>query len=100
MRHHGADATVTHSVFAGTGGTTVIVWVNGPFGGGKSTLVEELRPRWPEALVFDPEMVGYVLREIVDVPTGDFQDLPCGGGRSRTWPSASSRSTGARFWSP
>lgn len=54
----------------------MIVWINGPFGGGKSTLVEELRPRWPEALVFDPEMVGYVLREIVDVPTGDFQDLP------------------------
>ncbi|SMF77415.1 AAA domain-containing protein [Streptomyces sp. Amel2xC10] len=53
----------------------VIVWVNGAFGSGKSTLVDELRPRWPEALVYDPEMVGYVLREIVDVPTGDFQDL-------------------------
>lgn len=26
-------------------------------------------------LVYDPEMVGYVLREIVEVPTGDFQDL-------------------------
>ncbi|WP_328744896.1 AAA family ATPase [Streptomyces sp. NBC_00285] len=54
----------------------MIVWVNGAFGSGKTTLVEELRPRWPEALVFDPEMVGYVLQEIVDVPTGDFQDLP------------------------
>ncbi|MFM9494008.1 AAA family ATPase [Streptomyces galilaeus] len=53
----------------------MIVWVNGAFGSGKSTLVEALRPRWPEALVFDPEMVGYVLREIVEVPTGDFQDL-------------------------
>ncbi|MFK4104777.1 TmrB-like protein [Streptomyces sp. NPDC019531] len=53
----------------------MIVWVNGAFGSGKTTLVEELRPRWPEALVFDPETVGYVLREIVDVPTGDFQDL-------------------------
>ena len=53
----------------------MIVWVNGAFGSGKSTLVDELRPRWPEALVFDPEMVGYVLREIVEVPTGDFQDL-------------------------
>ncbi|MFD9904039.1 AAA family ATPase [Streptomyces sp. NPDC059063] len=53
----------------------MIVWVNGAFGSGKSTLVEELRPRWPEALVYDPEMVGYVLREIVEVPTGDFQDL-------------------------
>lgn len=53
----------------------MIVWVNGAFGSGKTTLVEEVRGRWPEALVFDPEVVGYVLREIVDVPTGDFQDL-------------------------
>lgn len=53
----------------------MIVWVNGAFGSGKSTLVDELRPRWPEVLVYDPEMVGYVLREIVEVPTGDFQDL-------------------------
>ncbi|MGW0885543.1 AAA family ATPase [Streptomyces sp. NPDC002671] len=53
----------------------MIVWVNGAFGSGKSTLVDELRPRWPEALVYDPEMVGYVLREIVEMPTGDFQDL-------------------------
>jgi hypothetical protein len=53
----------------------LIVWVNGAFGSGKTTLVGELRPRWPEALVYDPEMVGFVLREIVEVPTGDFQDL-------------------------
>ena len=53
----------------------MIVWINGAFGSGKTTLVEELRPRLPESLVFDPEMVGYVLREIVEVPTGDFQDL-------------------------
>ena len=53
----------------------MIVWVNGAFGSGKSTLVDELRPRWPEALVYDPELVGYVLKEIVAVPTGDFQDL-------------------------
>lgn len=53
----------------------MIVWVNGAFGSGKSTLVGELSPRWPELLVYDPEMVGYVLREIVEVPTGDFQDL-------------------------
>ncbi|MGW1169371.1 AAA family ATPase [Streptomyces sp. NPDC002550] len=53
----------------------MIVWVNGAFGSGKTTLVEELRPRWLEALVYDPEMVGHVLREIVEVPTGDFQDL-------------------------
>ncbi|MFF1695445.1 AAA family ATPase [Streptomyces sp. NPDC058257] len=53
----------------------MIVWVNGAFGSGKSTLVDELRSRWPEALICDPEVVGYVLREIVEVPTGDFQDI-------------------------
>ncbi|MFF7889161.1 AAA family ATPase [Streptomyces sp. NPDC020794] len=53
----------------------MIIWVNGAFGSGKTTLVDELRPRWPEVLVYDPEMVGFVLREIVEVPTGDFQDL-------------------------
>lgn len=57
------------------GGIALIVWVNGAFGSGKTTLVDELRPRWPEALVYDPEAVGFVLREIVEVPTGNFQDL-------------------------
>lgn len=57
------------------GRIALIVWVNGAFGSGKTTLVDALRPRWPEALVYDPEMVGFVLRKIVEVPTGDFQDL-------------------------
>lgn len=59
----------------GVGRLVLIVWVNGAFGSGKTTLVDELRLRWSEALVYDPEMVGFVLREIVEVPTGDFQDL-------------------------
>ncbi|MGH3379425.1 MAG: AAA family ATPase [Actinoallomurus sp.] len=54
---------------------SLIVWVNGPFGGGKTTLVEELHGRWPQALTYDPELVGFAVREIVEVPTGDFQDL-------------------------
>ncbi|MET9605917.1 AAA family ATPase [Streptomyces sp. NPDC006512] len=53
----------------------MIVWVNGAFGSGKTTLVDELRTRWPEALVYDPETVGFLLRNMVEVPTGDFQDL-------------------------
>ncbi|MCM2390610.1 AAA family ATPase [Streptomyces albipurpureus] len=54
----------------------MIVWVNGAFGSGKTTLVGEVHQHWPEALVYDPEQVGYVLGDIVDVPSGDFQDLP------------------------
>jgi hypothetical protein len=53
----------------------MIVWINGAFGAGKTTLVTELHNRWPEAIVFDPELVGFAVREIVPVPTGDFQDL-------------------------
>jgi hypothetical protein len=54
----------------------VIIWIDGAFGSGKTTLVDELQGRRPEALVFDPEQIGYVLREIVEVPSDNFQDLP------------------------
>jgi thymidylate kinase len=55
---------------------TLIIWLNGAFGSGKTTLCQELRRRLPEAVVFDPEHVGYVLTQAVRAPTGDFQDLP------------------------
>jgi AAA domain len=54
----------------------VIVWINGAFGAGKTTLADELSGRLPDAVFFDPEYVGYILRRWVPVPTGDFQDLP------------------------
>jgi AAA domain-containing protein len=53
----------------------MIVWINGSFGSGKTTLVDELHARMPDSLLFDPENIGYVLVEIVGSPTGDFQDL-------------------------
>lgn len=65
----------------------MIVWVNGAFGSGKTTLTSELHRRWPEALVFDPEQIGYLLREIVKVPTGNFQTCRCGDDRPPPWPS-------------
>lgn len=55
----------------------MIIWVNGAFGAGKTTLAEELHRRLPEALEFDPEYVGYLLRKWVPMPSGgDFQDIP------------------------
>jgi len=55
----------------------MIVWLNGAFGAGKTTLAEELHSRLPDALPFDPEYVGYLLRKWVPAPDGgDFQDLP------------------------
>lgn len=55
----------------------MICWINGSFGAGKTTLAEELRRRCPDALLFDPEEVGFMLRDAVpSAPSGDFQDLP------------------------
>jgi RimJ/RimL family protein N-acetyltransferase len=53
-----------------------VVWLNGTFGAGKSSAAAELGRRHPELTRFDPEYIGFVLREFVPVPTGDFQDLP------------------------
>jgi hypothetical protein len=46
----------------GQNGEQMIIWINGAFGGGKTTLAEELHRRLPDALPFDPEYVGYILR--------------------------------------
>jgi len=55
----------------------VICWINGAFGAGKTMLAGELRRRCPDALLFDPEEVGFMLRDVVPAaPSGDFQDLP------------------------
>jgi AAA domain-containing protein len=55
----------------------MIIWINGAFGAGKTTLAGELQRRLPEALVFDPEMVGYILTRCVPYPaSGDYQDIP------------------------
>ena len=60
-------------------GRRVIVWLNGPFGGGKTSTAGALSAVRPQWRVFDPEMVGHFLcaalpdlAEDVD----DFQDLP------------------------
>jgi broad-specificity NMP kinase len=54
---------------------TVIIWINGGFGSGKTTLAEELHRRLPDAVVYDPEGVGLMLWKWIQ-PNGDFQHLP------------------------
>jgi hypothetical protein len=58
-------------------GHPMIVWINGPFGIGKSTVAGLLAQRWPRATVFDPEQIGYLLRtwQPGDAEVADFQDL-------------------------
>jgi hypothetical protein len=53
----------------------VIIWINGGFGAGKTTLAEELHRRLPDAVVYNPEDVGLMLWKWMR-PDGDFQHLP------------------------
>lgn len=53
----------------------VIIWLNGGFGAGKTTLAQELHRRLPDAVVYDPEDVGLMLWKWMP-PNGDFQHLP------------------------
>ena len=55
----------------------MIAWINGPFGVGKSSVAALLSQRWPEAIVYDPEHLGYLLRSWTPATAkvDDFQDL-------------------------
>ena len=55
----------------------MIVWLNGPFGGGKTTTGKLLVAQDERLRLFDPEWVGYLLRELLrGRAVGDFQDYP------------------------
>jgi AAA domain-containing protein len=60
----------------------MIVLINGSFGVGKTTTAEALVASLPNALLYDPEEVGFMLRSILGKfdPRDDFQDFPM-------WPS-------------
>ena len=53
----------------------VIIWINGGFRAGNTTLAEELHRRLPDAIVYDPEQVGLMLWKWMR-RNGDFQHLP------------------------
>ncbi|MGC0416398.1 AAA family ATPase [Embleya sp. AB8] len=55
----------------------MLVWINGPFGGGKTQTAHELHRRLPGSVVCDPEQVGFGLHRMLPrALRGDFQDLP------------------------
>lgn len=55
----------------------MIVWLNGPFGAGKTMLAKRLCERLPRSLHFGPEVFGHLVRTMVPaVTSGDYQDLP------------------------
>jgi AAA domain len=55
----------------------LVVWINGAFGVGKTAVALELLPLLPDATLFDPELVGFLLRGVIpaDEQTDDFQDI-------------------------
>lgn len=60
----------------------MIIMINGAFGVGKTTIATMLQNEIANSMIYDPEEVGYLLRNVVPVdikkaesPTGDFQDL-------------------------
>ncbi|MFC7677339.1 AAA family ATPase [Paenibacillus sp. GCM10028914] len=54
----------------------MILWINGAFGSGKTTLSYELNRRIPNSFVYDPENVGYFIRKNApkQILKDDFQD--------------------------
>jgi hypothetical protein len=55
----------------------MLVWINGPFGGGKTATAYELRRRLPGGVVCDPEHVGFGMRRMLPAALrANFQDLP------------------------
>ncbi|SES18238.1 hypothetical protein SAMN04487983_103445 [Streptomyces sp. yr375] len=54
----------------------MLLWINGPFGGGKTQTAYEIRRRLPGSVVCDPEHAGFGLRRMLPPDLrGDFQDL-------------------------
>ncbi len=54
----------------------MLLWINGPFGGGKTQTAYEIRRRLPGSVVCDPEHVGFGLHRMTPPALrGDFQDL-------------------------
>lgn len=60
----------------------MIIMINGAFGVGKTTIATALQQKINNSMIYDPEMVGFLLREVIpedikrkESHTGDFQDL-------------------------
>ena len=60
----------------------MIIMINGAFGVGKTTTAEALHAKIPNSMIFDPEIIGGMLRYViphqiqqVEATTGDFQDF-------------------------
>ncbi|MEW2293713.1 AAA family ATPase [Streptomyces sp. NPDC006743] len=54
----------------------MLLWINGPFGGGKTQTAHEIHRRLAGSVICDPEHLGFGLhRMLPPAQRGDFQDL-------------------------
>ncbi|QKW28728.1 AAA family ATPase [Streptomyces seoulensis] len=54
----------------------MLLWINGPFGGGKTQTAHEIRRRLPGSVICDPEHAGFGLRRMFPPHLrGDFREL-------------------------
>ncbi|MEU6071119.1 MULTISPECIES: AAA family ATPase [Streptomyces] len=54
----------------------MLLWINGPFGGGKTQTAHEIQRRLPGSVICDPEHAGFGLhRTLPPELRGDFRDL-------------------------
>jgi chloramphenicol 3-O-phosphotransferase len=55
---------------------TCVVWINGPFSAGKTTVADALVDLLPGSFVLDPEEIGTLVRRIVpqELQAADYQD--------------------------
>ena len=55
----------------------MLIWLNGAYGAGKTSVARNLAARLGNAPIVDPEEIGFMLRRVLPgEPPGDFQDLP------------------------
>lgn len=56
----------------------MIIWINGTFGSGKTTIAHELDRRLEKSFIYDPERFGFVFMKNIpqEIAKNDFQDYP------------------------
>lgn len=52
----------------------MIIWINGCFGVGKTTIASRLKEKIDNSIVYDPEKIGMFLFNTLPVKEDDFQD--------------------------
>lgn len=55
----------------------MIIWINGAFGSGKTSVSNELYKKMRNSHIYDPEKIGFFIRENIPVNlrNNDFQDF-------------------------